>query len=130
MLFAFGNVNDRVKIHHPSFEPFRGQDNAVGSRRAGIDLAAQERRIKLGAAIADHEFWIFEAENVAKQTALNVGRESHRLPSDPDSRGGSQFCEAVQAGLLSAEKDRMIDAIRRPQVEELVDIVHDSRLAE
>jgi len=71
-----------------------------------------------------------EPENIAKQAALNIGRETHRLSSDPDSRGGSQFREAVHAGLFAAEKDRMIDAIRGPEVEELVDVVHDSRLAE
>ena len=41
MLFALGNFNDRVKIHHASFEPLRRPGDTVGARRAGVDLALQ-----------------------------------------------------------------------------------------
>src|SRR5215475_13170607 len=129
MLFPFGNIDNRVKINHASFEPFRGQHDTVGARRAGVDLAAQERRIKLGAAIAGDEFWLFETENVAKQAALNISGETHRLASDPDSRGGPKFCETVEAGLFAAKKDGMIDAVGGTQIEELVDVVQDSGLS-
>src|SRR5262245_41318524 len=123
MLFLLGNINDRMKIYNVSFKPLGRAEDPVGARGASIDLTAQQRRIELRAAISRDEFWIFETENVSKQAAFNVSGETDGLPSDSQPGGGPEFREAVQPGLLSREKDRMIDAIGRTQIKELVDAV-------
>ena len=85
MFVALGDLHDRVKIRHHLLQPLAGAAGAagVGAGRPGVDFAAHQSRVELGASSGGDEFSALQAELISEQPTFIVVNKAHRLSADP-----------------------------------------------
>src|SRR5206468_7291602 len=87
------------------------------------DFSLGQSNVDLRAAVAYDHPGFFQAQQECEHATANEDRMAYCLRADSEPRGGSQFVEAVEAGLLAANEYVRIAAFRRTEINKLVDSV-------
>ena len=124
MLDALGYFHDGVKIHHALVEPVRvAPKHRYRGIGAGVELAAQKRGVDFRRGVAGDEFGIFEADQKGEETAGDVRNMADRLGADAQAGCGAQFLQAIQPQFPAGVDGLVADALRRAEIDKLVEVV-------
>src|SRR5262245_58117260 len=131
MLVSPGNFNDAMKIHQPFLQKLGVLlDDGAGDPRRRIQFAIEQGYIQLRRRVADDKLRLLKAENEGEKAAGQINRMADGLSADSQARMSTQFFHTTQAKFSIGEKHIMRFAVRRAEIDELVEVVLNSGLAQ
>ena len=99
-----------------------------------VTRASISRRViaisSLRSGVTGDEFRLVQPDHIREHSAGDVNRVTDRLSADAHAGRGAQLFDAAQACLAVGDKQIVLRAIGRAEIDELVDIVLHARLAQ
>ncbi len=131
MAFAYGNLDARMDVDQLLFDPDPvAPKQRVADVHASVGFTPLDGDVDLRTGESDHESGVLQTEYESEEPPRDVNRMADGLGADAHARGRAQFLQTVQSGMAMRDEQVVLDAVRRAEIGELVDVVLHPRGAE
>ena len=120
-----------MNVDEPLFQPLaRTNQHGFAGGHPRVHFTPRDCNIELRTGVAGDEFGIVHADEIRENPAGDVHRMSDRLAADTHAGRRAQFFQITQTGIAVRNEQIVLRAVGRPQINEPVDIILHSRLAQ